>query len=137
MFNSFFKQSYLFFRHQTIFYSKSVSYDKQLLNANKNIHRYVLLGRLSDALEELNKMEKNKIKPDLYTYTELLNGYVESEKYEEAYKIIEEMKSKEIKPNVFTYTTLIKGLCKSGDIDTIPELFTRMRQEGIEPNSVT
>jgi pentatricopeptide repeat protein len=145
MFNSFLKQSSILVSkrinnfttlHKTTNF-KSFSYEKQLLNANKNIHKYVLLGRLSDAVEEFKKMERNNIKPDLYTFTEILNGYVECGKVQESYRLFEEMKERGIQPNIFTYTTLIKGLCKVGEIEKVPEILEKMRSEGIEPNSVT
>lgn len=57
-------------------------------------------------------LPKKNIKPDVYTYSIMVEGYVLNGHLDKAVDIINTMK--DIEPNAYTYTSLIKGYSKSG-----------------------
>lgn len=92
---------------------------------------------MEDAMEVLRMMEGRGLKPDVYTYTVIISGYVRRCEMEEAYKILQQAKknlSESSKLSSVTYHTLIRGFCKLEQFDQALALFSEMKEDGVQPN---
>ncbi|KAK1422412.1 hypothetical protein QVD17_25511 [Tagetes erecta] len=83
------------------------------------------------------KMLVEKLRPDGFTYTNVIGGYVRAGKLDEAKKLFYEMRKKGYNPNLVTYNVLISGLCKMGLIDEAFELKRSMVKKGLRPDIYT
>ncbi|KAI5654329.1 hypothetical protein M9H77_31516 [Catharanthus roseus] len=106
-------------------------------------------GRLENSLDMLAEMEKESgsCKPNVVTYTSVIQNFCEKGRSVEALTILGRMKSFGCIPNRITMSILIKGLCKDGYIeeahrviDEVAEdsmlrwFFRRMFASGLRPD---
>ncbi|KAL3596650.1 hypothetical protein D5086_008287 [Populus alba] len=93
-------------------------------------------------------MKHRGIKPDLVTFTVLLDGHlkrVHSEAFARkrnevnlaASNIWKEMQNTEIRPDVICYTALIDGHCKVDRLEDAIGLYDEMMYRGVEPDIAT
>ncbi|WRT64688.1 uncharacterized protein IL334_001622 [Kwoniella shivajii] len=84
--------------------------------------------------------EKLKLKPDVVTYTTLVQGLLRGGKVELAKKVLEDMSSQGISPNERMCSMLIADLAKSGSSKSLSyaeELLRLMIRKGMKTNEVT
>ncbi|CAH9111186.1 unnamed protein product [Cuscuta epithymum] len=91
-------------------------------------------NNMKEAIEVLKMMEGRGLKPDVYTYTVIISGYVKMCEMEKAYKVLGEAKKKITKLSTATYHTLIRGFCKLEQFDKALGLFSEMKGDGVQPN---
>jgi tetratricopeptide (TPR) repeat protein len=89
------------------------------------------VSEYSVAIGIIMKMKAEKISPDVFTYSIMIN---KAPDYETAEKWLEEMCKADIEPNVWTYNTLVS---KTLDYDTSKKWFRKMQKAGIRANVVT
>jgi pentatricopeptide repeat protein len=94
-------------------------------------------GNLEEALATCTRMTEVGIKPNVVTYSSLIDGHSKMGKMEIATAIYTEMVAKGIEPNVVTYTALIHGHAKNGSMDAAFWLHKEMIEKGIYPNAIT
>ncbi|PON91148.1 Pentatricopeptide repeat [Trema orientale] len=107
------------------------------------------LGRSSDFKrmnELMAKMKERDIKPDVVTFSILINRLCKSRRVDDALEVFEKMRGGvgaergkySVEPDVVTYNTLIDGLCKVGRQEEGLKLMEQMRsQKCSAPNAVT
>ncbi|WVR04692.1 hypothetical protein IAU60_001703 [Kwoniella sp. DSM 27419] len=84
--------------------------------------------------------EKSGLKPDVVTYTTLVQGLLRAQRLELAKRVLEDMHQQGISPNERMYSMLIADLAKSGTkvgLEHAEELLKLMRRRGFETNEVT
>ncbi|VFQ86862.1 unnamed protein product [Cuscuta campestris] len=93
---------------------------------------------MGEAMEVLKMMEGRGLKPDVYTYTVIVSGYVRMSEMEEAYKLFcqakKKLSPKASKLSLVTYHSLIRGFCKLEQFDRALALFSEMKADGVQPN---
>jgi len=89
-----------------------------------------------------NKMEKsNDQKPDMFTYTSMLNLYAKHAMGDKADRLLERIVALQdagkIKggPNSFSYRCAIDALAKDGEARRAEQLLVRMRERNMRPNA--
>ncbi|CAD5313252.1 unnamed protein product [Arabidopsis thaliana] len=80
---------------------------------------------------------KNRFKPDVIVYTNLVRGWCRAGEISEAEKVFKEMKLAGIEPNVYTYSIVIDALCRCGQISRAHDVFADMLDSGCAPNAIT
>nr|GMC51748.1 pentatricopeptide repeat-containing protein At3g02650, mitochondrial [Ipomoea batatas] len=90
---------------------------------------------MEEATKSLKMMEDRGLKPDVYTYTVIISGYVKKLEMDEARKILDDAKKKLSKLSSATYHTLIRGYCKLEQFDQALALLREMKEHGVQPNA--
>ncbi|MBA0840441.1 hypothetical protein Goarm_003023 [Gossypium armourianum] len=83
------------------------------------------------------QMVKRQCKPNVVTYTSLINGFCRTGDFNTAEKAFKEMQSCGLEPNVVTYTILIGSFCKEGKLAKAVFYFELMLSNKCIPNEVT
>ncbi|KAK4364462.1 hypothetical protein RND71_015820 [Anisodus tanguticus] len=94
-------------------------------------------GNLERALELLREMEKDsgQCKPNVVTYTTVVQNFVEKCQSVEALSILDQMRDFGCKPNRVLICTLIQGLCKDGHVEEAHKVINRVAESGIPLDS--
>ncbi|KAF2290652.1 hypothetical protein GH714_014883 [Hevea brasiliensis] len=101
------------------------------------------LCRVGDEAHDLfYDMKQRGIKPDLVTYTVLLDGHQKAhirkaDNLLDAVCLFDEMIVRGLKPDTVTYTVLLSGFCNRGDVDRAVDLLDQMSLKGIMPDDRT
>ena len=74
----------------------------------------------------------NRCKPDVHSFTTLMNTYVNASKMLKAENVLKRMKLEGVEPNIVTYGTLVKGYASKGDVDRMVKKYEEMRHQHIE-----
>ncbi|KAK6237250.1 hypothetical protein QUC31_002719 [Theobroma cacao] len=77
------------------------------------------------------------IKPDLVTYTILIDNVCNSKNLREAMRLVGVLNESGFKPDCFVYNTIMKGYCMLSKGSEIIEVYKKMKEEGVEPDLVT
>lgn len=94
-------------------------------------------GSLERALELLREMEKDsgQCKPNVVTYTTVVQSFVKKCQSIEALSILDQMRDFGCKPNRVLICTLIQGLCKEGHMEEAHNVINRVAESGIPYDS--
>ncbi|WMV43546.1 hypothetical protein MTR67_036931 [Solanum verrucosum] len=94
-------------------------------------------GSLERALELLREMEKvgGQCKPNVVSYTTVVQNFVEKCQAIEALSILDQMRDFGCKPNRVLISTLIHGLCKEGHVEEAHKVIDRVAKSGISYDS--
>ncbi|CAH9124378.1 unnamed protein product [Cuscuta epithymum] len=89
-------------------------------------------GGLERAMELLDEMEKESsdCRPNVVTYTTLIQAFVEKGCTYEGMAILDKMESFGCKPNRVLMATLVQGLCRDGDINEAHKIVDRIGGNG-------
>ncbi|CAE6254776.1 unnamed protein product [Arabidopsis arenosa] len=98
---------------------------------NTIITGYCAAGRLDEAYNHLESMQKEGIVPNQVTYTILMKSHIEAGDIESAIDLFEETNCE---PDQVMYSTLLKGLCESERPLDALALMLEMQKKGIYPN---
>ncbi|XP_077239698.1 pentatricopeptide repeat-containing protein At1g20230-like [Tasmannia lanceolata] len=101
--------------------------DKNNAVWNEMITAYVNLGQTKEALELLNLMRIDGLKPDLITYNTLLAGYARKGQKDEAFELLLEMSRMNLKLNIVSFNALISGFQQFGLSSEALKLFWIMQ----------
>ena len=82
---------------------------------------------------------ENGLRPSVYTYSNMLNAYINSGELEEAEKIFKVLCSGlgEVFPNVIVFTTMMKGYEKAGNTDNCIAMLDKMKEFQVYPDART
>lgn len=94
-------------------------------------------GNLNKAIKCFREIEKNGLKPDVSSYTMIINGYSQQSDMIRARKWLGRMQQNGIEPDAFVYTSLIDGYMREANVDTAEAMFKLMMQKDIKPTLVT
>ncbi|XP_038899857.1 pentatricopeptide repeat-containing protein At3g22470, mitochondrial-like [Benincasa hispida] len=76
-------------------------------------------------------------KPDVISYSIIIDGLCKDRQEDKARELFEEMKAQGMVPDVISYNSLIHGFCRSGKWEEAKFLFNEMVDQGVRPNLVT
>ncbi|KAK1402352.1 putative pentatricopeptide repeat-containing protein, mitochondrial [Heracleum sosnowskyi] len=79
-------------------------------------------------------MEKKGCKPNVVTYSTIIDSLAKDSFVDDALGLLAEMGEKGIHPNVITYSSLIQGLCNLNRWQDIMQLLKDMDNRKISPN---
>jgi pentatricopeptide repeat protein len=82
------------------------------------------------------EMQEERNKPNVVTYTSMIDAYTKDGDVAKAIKTFESMIGAKIDPTVFTYTSMINAYAKNGDMSKAKEMFDLMISAGISPDVV-
>ncbi|XP_022741009.1 pentatricopeptide repeat-containing protein At2g17670 [Durio zibethinus] len=77
------------------------------------------------------------IKPDLVTYTILIDNVCNSKNLREAMRLVGVLHESGFKPDCFVYNTIMKGYCMLSKGSEAIEVYKKMKEECVEPDLVT
>ncbi|KAK3211897.1 hypothetical protein Dsin_016603 [Dipteronia sinensis] len=76
-------------------------------------------------------------KPDIISYSSIIDGLCKDGSIDKAKELFSEMKSRGIRPNVVSYNFLICGLCCWGKWEDAKDLIVEMMDQHVHPDVVT
>ncbi|KAL2569771.1 hypothetical protein AAZV13_18G148300 [Glycine max] len=85
----------------------------------------------------LSVMKGGDFRPNLVTYSVLIDCYCKSGEVGEGFSLLEEMEREGLKADVFVHSSLISAFCGEGDVEKGRELFDEMLMRKVSPNVVT
>jgi pentatricopeptide repeat protein len=94
-------------------------------------------NRVNKAIALFREMEHQKIKPDKYSYSMIINGYSKQSDLTRATKWLNRMLSRDIKPDAHIYTTLIDGYMREANVNQAEKMFRVMMKFNMKPTLVT
>ncbi|GJS18915.1 pentatricopeptide repeat-containing protein [Tanacetum coccineum] len=96
----------------------------------------VKVGRFRKSYELFDVLRKG-VEPDVYLFTNAINGLCKDGKVKEGMGVLLEMEKSGVLPNVVTYNNVIHGFCKVGDLDGAFRVKDKMAEKGVSPSVVT
>lgn len=93
-------------------------------------------GEWRRALELLEEMRCQGVKPNVITFNSLLSALDKARQHERALELLETMRSEDVAPDLVTYNCCLAHCAKLGDGAKARELFVQLQSEGIEPDCV-
>ncbi|KAL2957945.1 hypothetical protein AAZX31_18G179600 [Glycine max] len=94
-------------------------------------------SRLVEARVLFEVMKGGDFRPNLVTYSVLIDCYCKSGEVGEGFSLLEEMEREGLKADVFVHSSLISAFCGEGDVEKGRELFDEMLMRKVSPNVVT
>ena len=82
-------------------------------------------------------MKRKGLKPDVKTYSTIMNVCVKNCLLREGIALKREMKKHGVRPNLTTYNTLINICSKCGDLKKALEIKSEMENDGLKPDEKT
>jgi pentatricopeptide repeat domain-containing protein 1 len=86
--------------------------------------------------QALTLMEEFGIKPDVVTYSTIMNAWSSSGFMDNCEEIFDDMVKAEIEPDIHAYSILAKGYVRAGQPDKADALLSSMTKYDIQPNVV-
>lgn len=103
-----------------------------------NVIRFLVRkGEGMGALDVLNQMKRDRIKPDIDCYTTVLDGVVSKGDYAKAEELFDEMLVLGLVPDINTYNVYIRGLCKQNNLDAGIKMLACIEEVGCKPDLIT
>jgi pentatricopeptide repeat domain-containing protein 1 len=84
--------------------------------------------------QALTLMEEFGIKPDVVTYSTIMNAWSSSGFMDNCEEIFDDMVKAEIEPDIHAYSILAKGYVRAGQPDKADALLSSMTKYDIQPN---
>ncbi|KAE9461866.1 hypothetical protein C3L33_06205, partial [Rhododendron williamsianum] len=101
-------------------------------------------GKLREALEILDRMKLQGLKPDAGLYSKIINGFCDVHKFQKAANFLDEMVLEGISPNRLTWSlhvrihnTVVQGLLSGIDPNRAFQLYLSMRTRGLSVEAKT
>lgn len=94
-------------------------------------------SRGMEAFHVLNRMKRDRIKPDIACYNAVLGGVVEVGDYDKVEELFDEILVWGLVPDVHTYNAYIRGLCKRNDLEAGLKMLYCMKDLQCKPDSIT
>ncbi|KAL2468137.1 Pentatricopeptide repeat-containing protein [Forsythia ovata] len=77
------------------------------------------------------------IKPDLVTYTIMIDNVCNSKNLREATRLLGVLREEGYKPDCYVYNTIMKGYCMLSQGGEVLGVYKKMQEEGVKPDLVT
>ncbi|KAF5798610.1 putative tetratricopeptide-like helical domain superfamily [Helianthus annuus] len=105
---------------------------------NLLVKRLIKVQSLSSVNAFINEMKIGfDLKPDLVTYTILIDNVCNGKNLREAMRLLDVLKEEGFKPDCYVYNTIMKGYCMLSHGGEVLRVFKKMVEEEIEPDLVT
>ncbi|KAL7614474.1 hypothetical protein Lser_V15G07526 [Lactuca serriola] len=106
-------------------YMTRIGFNQSSFAASALVHMYCKCGNM----EVADKVFKWIPKPDLASWTSLINGYAQNGKPEEALKLFDSLLDTGIKPDHITFVGVLSACTHSGLVDKGVEYFNSIKQK--------
>lgn len=93
--------------------------------------------RLNKAIHLFREMENRHMKPDIYSYTMIINGYSKQSDMTRAKRWVGRMIQNKVDPDANVYTSLIDGYMREANVDQAENVFKKMMKRRLKPTLVT
>lgn len=116
---------------------------KQLISATPKVYgalmkAHVVAGDVPSAFALLHKMQDEQLRPDVVTYTILIDGLIKSGELEKAWEEFHSMRTwKLIEPDEVLFTVMIKACAEASEAERAINLFDDLRMSGLYPTDIT
>ncbi|ESQ50721.1 hypothetical protein EUTSA_v10022683mg [Eutrema salsugineum] len=95
-------------------------------------------GSLDVVYEFIDEMKETfEVKPDLVSYTILIDNVCNSKNLREAMRLVSALGDAGFKPDCFLYNTIMKGFCTLSKGSEAIIVYKKMKEEGVEPDRIT
>ncbi|XP_024535044.1 pentatricopeptide repeat-containing protein At1g09900-like [Selaginella moellendorffii] len=125
------RHGYEFYRHRLL-----GSYAVNEVSYGILMQGFCKAGEFQQALELLDEMKSNGVRPNVVIHTTIIRGLCTAGKVSQALLHFRRI-GEDCAPNVYTYSILVDALCKSGQPHEAYGLVTEMVKKGCSPNVVT
>lgn len=88
--------------------------------------------RFDEALDLFDRMQRDGLRPDKYTYTSLIQACPH-----DTQELLYDMRERGIQADVVTYNTIIQSLCRKRQWTQATRLVTEMESRGVAPDART
>ncbi|XP_006340813.1 pentatricopeptide repeat-containing protein At2g17670 [Solanum tuberosum] len=93
------------------------------------------LSTMNNFIKEMR--EGFDIKPDLVTYTIMIDNVCNSKNLREATRLLGVLSEEGYKPDCYVYNTIMKGYCMLSQGGEVLGVYKKMQEEGVKPDLVT
>lgn len=104
---------------------------------NATIAVYAKCGRWRQAVELLDRMKLEGMRPDAFTYSSTMDACASGSNWEKALELLEEMEKEGVQANVVSYTSAITACGKGRQWEKALYLLRQMQEHGLVANVVT
>ncbi|KAI3994559.1 hypothetical protein MKX01_028303 [Papaver californicum] len=101
----------------------------------RHLCKTMSLGSVNNFIDEMR--DSFSLKPDLVTYTILIDSVCSRKNLREARRLIGVLGEAGFKPDAFLYNTIMKGYCTLNRGSEVVGVYKEMMEKGIEPDLVT
>ena len=105
---------------------------KNLVTYNTMISALCNAQRFDDALDLFDRMQRDGLRPDKYTYTSLIQACPH-----DTQELLYDMRERGIRADIVTYNTIMHSLCLKRQWTQATRLVTEMESRGVAPDSRT
>ncbi|XP_042495849.1 pentatricopeptide repeat-containing protein At2g17670 [Macadamia integrifolia] len=101
----------------------------------RHLSKTRVLSSVYSLIEDLQNSVN--LKPDLVTYTILIDSVCRSKNLREATRLLGVLRESGFKPDCFLYNTIMKGYCILDSGSEVIGVYKKMMEDGVEPDLVT
>ncbi|XP_043712055.1 pentatricopeptide repeat-containing protein At2g17670 [Telopea speciosissima] len=101
----------------------------------RHLSKTRVLSSVYSLIEDLQNTVN--LKPDLVTYTILIDSVCRSKNLREATRLLGVLRESGFKPDCFLYNTIMKGYCMLDSGNEVIGVYKKMMEDGVEPDLVT
>ncbi|KAJ4963785.1 hypothetical protein NE237_023724 [Protea cynaroides] len=101
----------------------------------RHLSKIRVLSTVYGLIEDLQNSVN--LKPDLVTYTILIDSVCRSKNLREATRLLGVLHESGFKPDCFLYNTIMKGYCILDSGNEVMGVYKKMMEDGVEPDLVT
>ncbi|KAK9164983.1 hypothetical protein Scep_000174 [Stephania cephalantha] len=101
----------------------------------KHLCKTRALSTVYSFIEEMGELLG--LKPDLVTYTILIDNVCNTKNLREATRLLGVLRLSGMKPDAFIYNAIMKGYCVVSNGSEVLGVYKAMKEEGVEPDLVT
>jgi len=116
---------------------KEISVGRNIVSFNSAINACARGKQWQCALEVLQEMRTEFIKPNVITYNASISACEKGLQWKKALQLLSEMKTEGVQPTVITYNASISACEKGLQWEKALQLFTEMKTEGVQPDVIT
>lgn len=91
---------------------------------------------MSHVQQVLTLMEENGVRPDVVTFSTIMNAWSSAGRMDKCKEIFNDMVKAEIEPDIHAFSILAKGYVRAGEPEKAESILTSMRKYGVHPNVV-
>eukprot|EP00494_Astrolonche_serrata_P033724 UN33993 len=112
--------------------------NKELIIYNKAINECCKTRDWEQALQYLEEMKRQDMKPDVYTYTSCIVACNKSFEFQQVPALFVEMKENQIIPNIITYNAMINAYSHQGKWQEALLILKEIKEtENVKPTIIT
>ncbi|KAK1575961.1 hypothetical protein Q3G72_009749 [Acer saccharum] len=116
---------------------KEIQFMPNLYLYNCIIFGFCGAGRLQDAYDHFEMMQREDVRPNQVTFTILINGHIIDGDIDNAIRLFNKMSADGFPPDRIAHNTLLKGLSQAGRLPDALSILYRMKKSGFFPNKVS